>query len=102
MNLMEFFVLGLLYGLDERMGMPKSYDVRKPSGFPTMSDTNQAVQPQNMARGLKFRIHEEHELYYICSENSRSASLFSHMQTAGFLMTGLKYYGMRWLDCYVN
>ena len=30
MNLMEFFVLGLLYGLDERMGMPKSYDVRKP------------------------------------------------------------------------
>ena len=54
-----------------------------------------------MARGLKFRIHEEHELYYLCSENSRSASLFSHMQTAGFLMTGLKYYGMRWLDCLI-
>ena len=26
------------------------------SGFPTRSDTNRAVQPQKMARGLKFRI----------------------------------------------
>ena len=26
------------------------------SGFPTRSDTSQAVQPQKMARGLKFRI----------------------------------------------
>ena len=26
------------------------------SGLPTRSDTNQAVQPQRMARGLKFRI----------------------------------------------
>ena len=25
-------------------------------GFPTRSDTNQPVQPQEMARGLKFRI----------------------------------------------
>ena len=25
-------------------------------GFPTRSDTNRAVQPQKMARGLKFRI----------------------------------------------
>ena len=31
--------------------------VRKPVfGFPTRSHTNQAVQPQKMARGLKFRI----------------------------------------------
>ena len=31
--------------------------VRKPvSGFPTRSDTNQAVQPQKMVRVLKFRI----------------------------------------------
>ena len=27
-------------------------------GFPTRSDTNRAVQPQKMARGLKFRIQE--------------------------------------------
>ena len=31
--------------------------------------TNRAVQPQNMARGLKFRIKEEDGLYYLCSEN---------------------------------
>ena len=29
------------------------------SGFPTRSDTNQAVQPQKMARGLKFQIQEQ-------------------------------------------
>ena len=34
-----------------------SRDVRKPTfWFPTWSDTNQAVQLQKMARGLKFRI----------------------------------------------
>ena len=27
--------------------------------FPTISDTNRAVQPQKMARGLKFRIEIE-------------------------------------------
>ena len=67
------------------------------SGFPTRSDTNQAVQPQKMARGLKFCISEVDGLYYLCSENkgddqlrgtrSWSASLFSHMQKSGFLMT---------------
>ena len=39
------------------------------SGFPTRSDTNQAVQPQKMARGLKFCIQEGEGLYYPCSEN---------------------------------
>ena len=38
------------------------------SGFPTRSDTNQAVQPQKMGRGLKFRILEEEGLYYLFSE----------------------------------
>ena len=33
------------------------------SGFPTRSDTNRAVQPQKMARGLKFCIYEVEELY---------------------------------------
>ena len=33
--------------------------MRKPvSVFPTRSDVNRAVQPQEMARGLKFRIYE--------------------------------------------
>ena len=35
------------------------------SGFPTRSDTNQAVLPQEMARGLKFRIKEEEVLYVL-------------------------------------
>ena len=33
-------------------------------GFSTRSDTNRVVQPQKMARGLKFRI-------YLCSENKK-------------------------------
>ena len=36
------------------------------------SDTNRAVQPRQMARGLKFRIHEIEELCYLCSENKGS------------------------------
>ena len=39
------------------------------SGFPTRSDTIRAVQPQEMVRGLKFRIYEEEGLYYPSSEN---------------------------------
>ena len=40
--------------------------MRKPVlGFPTRSRTNQAVQPQKMARGLKFQIQEVEGLYYV-------------------------------------
>ena len=69
-----------------------------------MSVTNQAVQLQMMARGLKFRIKKVEGSYYLCtcSENKgadqlrgyREADLrllFSHMQKAGFLM--------KWLIC---
>ena len=38
-------------------------------GFPTRSDTNQALQLQKMARGLKFQIKEVEGLYYPCREN---------------------------------
>ena len=38
-------------------------------GFPTRSYINWAVQPQKIARGLKFGIYEVEELYYPCSEN---------------------------------
>ena len=39
--------------------------------FPTWRDTNQAVQLQKMARGLKFRIRKVpvEGLCYICCEN---------------------------------
>ena len=72
------------------------------SGFPTRSDTNRAVQPQKMARGLTFRIKIEEGLYHPCSKNKGTDQLHSYcaadlrlcfllMLKAGFLMTRLKY-----------
>ena len=50
--------------------------MRKPTfWFPTWSDTNQAVQPHKMARGLKFCIYEVGVLYYLCSENKGADQL---------------------------
>ena len=50
--------------------------MRKPTfWFPTWSDTNRAVQPQKMARGLKFRIWKVEGLYYLCSENKGADQL---------------------------
>ena len=50
--------------------------MRKPTfWFQTWSDTNQAVQLQKMARGLKFRIYKEGGLYYLCSENKGADQL---------------------------
>ena len=43
--------------------------------FPTWSDTNQAMQSQNMARGLKFRIKKVEGLEYLCSENKGAVQL---------------------------
>ena len=56
--------------------------MRKPvfGGFPTWSDTNQAVQPQKMARGLKFRISVVEELYYPYSENKGADQLRGHRE----------------------
>ena len=50
--------------------------MRKPTfWFPTWSDTNQAVQLQKLARGLKFRISKVEGLYYLCSENKDADQL---------------------------
>ena len=50
--------------------------MRKPTFWlPTWSDTNQAVQLQKMARGLKFRIYVVKGLYYLCSENKGADQL---------------------------
>ena len=44
--------------------------MRKPTfWFSTWSDTNQAVQLQKVARGLKFGILKVEGSYYLCSEN---------------------------------
>ena len=43
--------------------------------FSTWSDTNQAVQLQKMARGLKFWIYKVKGLYFLCSENKGADKL---------------------------
>ena len=45
---------------------------------PTRSDTNRAVQSQKQARGLKFWLEVEEELYYPCSENKGADQLCSY------------------------
>ena len=45
------------------------------SGFSTRSHTNGVEQPQNMARGLEFRIKIVEGLYYLCSENKGADQL---------------------------
>ena len=58
-----------------------SWVLRKPTfWFSTWSDTNQAVQSQKMARGLKFRIWKEEGLYYLCSENKGADQLRGHRE----------------------
>ena len=50
--------------------------MRKPKfWFPTSSDTNQAVQLQKMAKGLKFWIQKVEGSYYLCSENKDADQL---------------------------
>ena len=50
--------------------------MRKPTfWFLTWSDTNQADQPQKMARGLKFRIWKVEGLCYLISENKGAGQL---------------------------
>ena len=45
------------------------------SEFLTRSDTNRAVLPQKIARGLKFRIKVVEGLFYTCSENKGADQL---------------------------
>ena len=42
------------------------------------ADTNRAVMPQKMARGLKVRMQEEEGLFYLCSENKGADQLHSY------------------------
>ena len=46
-----------------------SHILRKPVfGFPTKPDASRAVQPQKMARDLKFPIFKVEGLYYLSSK----------------------------------
>ena len=79
-----------------------SVNVGKPLRILNRSNTNQAVQPLNIGRGMKFYIEEVEVLYYPSSESKgteqlssyREADLrlfFSRMQIDGFLTQGLNY-----------
>ena len=52
------------------------HEPRQRSGF--QPGNTWAVQPQKMARGLKFWIYEVEGLYYLCSENKGTDQLCSH------------------------
>ena len=53
--------------------------MRKPTiRVRTRSDTNRAVQSQKQARGLKFWLEVEEELYYLSSENKGADQLCSY------------------------
>ena len=55
--------------------------MRKPTvWFPTWSDTNQAVQLQEIARRLKYRIKTVEGLYNLCSENNDEDQLRGHRE----------------------
>ena len=63
-----WFCHGQAYYLSRLVGKPTMW-------FPTRSDTNRAVQSQEQARSLKFRIKVEEELYYPSSENKGTDQL---------------------------
>ena len=50
------------------------------SGVPTRSDTNLPVQPQKMAKCLKFGILIEEGLYHLSSENKGADQLRSYCE----------------------
>ena len=55
--------------------------MRKPIiGDSDQADTNRAAQLQKIARGFKFRIKEEEELHYQCSENKGADQLCGYRE----------------------
>ena len=53
--------------------------------FPTRSDRSRDVQPQKIARGLKFQSYEVEGLYHLCSENKGTAQLCGNNRAAAQL-----------------
>ena len=54
------------------------------SGFQTRSDINRAVQPQRMAKALKFLTEEVKALYHLCRENKPLFASKNYMFGANF------------------
>ena len=82
MNSIKAVVSEPLDGHEEyHMLVNMSCVVRKPTfWFLTWPDTNQAVQSQKMARGLKFRIKKVEGLYYLCRENKGADQLHIYFE----------------------
>ena len=71
--------------------------MRKPTfWFQTWSDTNQAVQLQKMARGLKFQTLKVEGLYYLCSENKGADQLRGYREAD--LRLCFRYIEDRWFS----
>ena len=67
---------------------------RKPVfGFQTHSDTNQAVQRQKMARGLKFWTNEVEGFCFLCSENKGADQLRGYCEADLRLCFRIRYKG---------
>ena len=58
--------------------MRKSFFMVLSSWFLTRSDTNQAVQPQKMARGLQFQIKKVEATIYVEASIYVAKNRFSH------------------------
>ena len=71
------------------------------SRFPTRSNTNRAVQPQKMARGLKFLIQDEGGWYYLRSENKGSDQLHIY-RAAGLVCAFVFAYATFLINSYAN
>ena len=64
-------------------------------GVPTRSDTNRAVQPQKMARDLKFRIKKVEGSYYLLAKTN---ALISFAVTAKLICVFVFAYAKRWFS----
>ena len=65
----------------DRFSCYMSLVVRKPAfGVSDQVPHNQAVQPHETGRGLKFRIQEVEGLYYTCSKNEGADQLRGYRQ----------------------
>ena len=69
--------------------------MRKPTfWYLTWSDTNQAVQVQKMARGLKFRIKKVEGLHYV----AKTKALISFAVTAKLICVFVFAYAQCWFS----
>ena len=74
--------------------------MRKPTfWFPTWSDTNQAVQLQKMARGLKFRIYlGRRGIVLITIHVAKTKALISFAVSAKLICIFVFAYAKRWFS----